>query len=86
MHKLSPMSRKKTGRAYVALARSHSEKCATHALPGKHTDNVRRGDLQIALDLYRKAEGYVPDNIKLKERWIIFVIEVFLYKLTYPSI
>ncbi|KAH9042670.1 P-loop containing nucleoside triphosphate hydrolase protein [Lactarius pseudohatsudake] len=51
-HKLSPMSRKKTGRAYVALARSHSEK----------------GDLQIALDLYRKAESYVPDNIKLKER------------------
>ncbi|KAH8996709.1 P-loop containing nucleoside triphosphate hydrolase protein [Lactarius akahatsu] len=52
VHKLSPMSRKKTGRAYVALARSHSEK----------------GDLQIALDLYRKAESYVPDNIKLKER------------------
>ncbi|KAH9067847.1 kinesin-domain-containing protein [Lactarius vividus] len=70
VHKLSPMSRKKTGRAYVALARSHSEK----------------GDLQIALDLYRKAESYVPDNIKLKERWILFVIEVFLYKLTYPPI
>ncbi|KAH9177600.1 P-loop containing nucleoside triphosphate hydrolase protein [Lactarius sanguifluus] len=52
VHKLSPMSRKKTGRAYVALARSHSEK----------------GDVQIALDLYRKAESYVPDNIKLKER------------------
>ncbi|KZV61337.1 kinesin-domain-containing protein [Peniophora sp. CONT] len=49
---LSPMSRKKTGRAYVALARAHSEK----------------GDLQIALDLYRKAETYVPDNVKLKER------------------
>lgn len=42
--------------------------------------------MQIALDLYRKAEGYVPDNIKLKERWILFVIDVFLYKLTYPSI
>ncbi|KAI0051371.1 kinesin-domain-containing protein [Auriscalpium vulgare] len=51
---LSPASRKKTGRAYVALARSHSEK----------------GDLQIALDLYRKAESYVPDNVKLKERII----------------
>ncbi|VDB91378.1 unnamed protein product [Peniophora sp. CBMAI 1063] len=49
---LSPMSRKKTGRAYVSLARAHSEK----------------GDLQIALDLYRKAESYVPDNLKLKER------------------
>ncbi|KAK7027324.1 hypothetical protein VNI00_015287 [Paramarasmius palmivorus] len=51
---LSPVSRKKTGRAYVALARAHSEK----------------GDLQVALDLYRKAETYVPDNIKLKERII----------------
>lgn len=55
-------------------------------LPKKHTDIARRGDLQIALDLYRKAESYVPDNIKLKERWILFVIEVFLYKLTYPPI
>ncbi|KAI0281792.1 P-loop containing nucleoside triphosphate hydrolase protein [Russula aff. rugulosa BPL654] len=52
VHKLSPKSRKKTGRAYVALARAHSEK----------------GDLQVALDLYRKAESYVPDNMKLKER------------------
>ncbi|KAF9260345.1 kinesin-domain-containing protein [Marasmius fiardii PR-910] len=51
---LSPVSRKKAGRAYVALARTHSEK----------------GDLQIALDLYRTAETYVPDNIKLKERII----------------
>ncbi|KAJ3558283.1 hypothetical protein NM688_g1017 [Phlebia brevispora] len=49
---LSPVSRKRTGRAYVALARSHSEK----------------GNLQLALELYRKAETYVPDNIKLKER------------------
>ncbi|KAK7462307.1 hypothetical protein VKT23_007908 [Stygiomarasmius scandens] len=49
---LSPVSKKKTGRAYVALARAHSEK----------------GDLEVALDLYRKAESYVPDNIKLKER------------------
>ncbi|KAI0067006.1 kinesin-domain-containing protein [Artomyces pyxidatus] len=53
-HGLSPASRKKTGRAYVALARTYSEK----------------GDLQVALDLYRKAETYVPDNIKLKERII----------------
>jgi len=52
----------------------------------KHADIARRGELQIALDLYRKAESYVPDNIKLKERWMLFVIEVFLYKLTYPSI
>ncbi|KAH0826644.1 P-loop containing nucleoside triphosphate hydrolase protein [Lanmaoa asiatica] len=49
---LSPTSRKKTGRAYVALARAHSEK----------------GDLQVALELYRKAETYVPDNVKLRER------------------
>ncbi|KIK86017.1 hypothetical protein PAXRUDRAFT_831932 [Paxillus rubicundulus Ve08.2h10] len=49
---LSPASKKKTGRAYVALARAHSEK----------------GDLQVALDLYRRAETYVPDNIKLRER------------------
>ncbi|TFK68341.1 kinesin-domain-containing protein [Pluteus cervinus] len=51
---LSPVSKKKTGRAYVALARAHSEK----------------GDLQVALELYRKAETYVPDNVKLKERII----------------
>ncbi|CAA7268260.1 unnamed protein product [Cyclocybe aegerita] len=51
---LSPVSKKKTGRAYVALARAHSEK----------------GDLRVALDLYRKAETYVPDNVKLKERII----------------
>ncbi|KAI9569943.1 P-loop containing nucleoside triphosphate hydrolase protein [Boletus coccyginus] len=49
---LSPTSRKKTGRAYVALARAHSEK----------------GDLKVALELYRKAETYVPDNVKLRER------------------
>lgn len=65
---LSPVSKKKTGRAYVALARAHSEK----------------GDLQVALDLYRKAETYVPDNIKLKERWILFIIHVFLYKISSP--
>ena len=41
-----------------------------------------RGDLRVALDLYRKAETYVPDNIKLKERWILFVIHVFLLKLS----
>ncbi|KAJ7017169.1 kinesin-like protein [Mycena alexandri] len=51
---LSPVSKKKTGRAYVALARAHSEK----------------GDLQVALELYRRAETYVPDNVKLKERII----------------
>ncbi|KAF8169839.1 P-loop containing nucleoside triphosphate hydrolase protein [Mycena galopus ATCC 62051] len=51
---LSPVSRKKTGRAYVALARSHSE----------------QGNLKLALDLYRRAELYVPENIKLKERII----------------
>ncbi|KAL5496032.1 hypothetical protein ACEPAH_3125 [Sanghuangporus vaninii] len=49
---LSPTSKKKTGRAYVALARAHSEK----------------GDLQVALSLYKKAETYVPDNMKLKQR------------------
>ncbi|KIL60297.1 hypothetical protein M378DRAFT_84006 [Amanita muscaria Koide BX008] len=63
---LSPKSRKKTGRAYVALARAHSEK----------------GDLQVALDLYRKAESYVPDNMKLKERWILFIVHVFLLELS----
>ncbi|KAF7763860.1 hypothetical protein Agabi119p4_8397 [Agaricus bisporus var. burnettii] len=51
---LSPISKKKTGRAYVALARAHSEK----------------GKLAEALELYRRAEAYVPDNIKLKERII----------------
>ncbi|KAH7912354.1 P-loop containing nucleoside triphosphate hydrolase protein [Hygrophoropsis aurantiaca] len=51
---LSPISRKKMGRAYVSLARTNSEK----------------GNLQAALDLYRVAETYVPDNIKLKERII----------------
>ncbi|KAI0822872.1 P-loop containing nucleoside triphosphate hydrolase protein [Trametes gibbosa] len=51
---LSPISRKKTGRAYVALARAHTQK----------------NNLQVALELYRKAEMYVPDNVKLKERII----------------
>ncbi|OCH87610.1 kinesin-domain-containing protein [Obba rivulosa] len=51
---LTPASRKKTGRAYVALARAQSEK----------------NNLQLALELYRKAETYVPDNVKLKERII----------------
>jgi kinesin family member 22 len=53
---LSPSSRKKTGRAYVALARQHSEK----------------GDLAIALEFYRKAQTYVPDNDKLRERYEVF--------------
>ena len=67
---LSPVSRKRTGRAYVALARCHSEKCGIMpfvvdvALTGRHD----RGNLQLALELYRKAETYVPDNVKLKER------------------
>ena len=38
--------------------------------------------MQVALDLYRKAESYVPDNVKLKERWILFVVHVFLVKLS----
>jgi len=84
--KLSPKSRKKTGRAYVALARAHSEKCDTFCSQCSLPNIACRGDLQVALDLYRKAESYVPDNTKLKERWIFFVIEVFLYKLTYPAI
>ena len=41
-----------------------------------------RGDLQVALDLYRKAESYVPHNVKLKERWILFVVNVFLCKIS----
>lgn len=32
------------------------------------TRSYCRGDLQVALDFYRKAEKYVPDNAKLKER------------------
>ena len=39
----------------MALARAHSEK----------------GNLQVALDLYRKAETYVPDNVKLRERYVL---------------
>lgn len=84
MHKLSPKSRKKTGRSYVALARAHSEKCGSFGSQCIVLNVACRGDLQVALDLYRKAESYVPDNMKLKERWMFFVIEVFLYKLTYP--
>jgi kinesin family protein 22 len=84
---LSPTSKKKTGRAYVALARAHSEKsvfaCSFVALFGLTLSALCRGDLQVALDLYRKAETYVPDNIKLKERWILFVIHVFLLKISY---
>ncbi|CAK5262663.1 unnamed protein product [Mycena citricolor] len=59
---MSPVSKKKTGRAYVALARMHQDK----------------GNLQVALDLYKRAETYVPDNVKLKERWILFLVHVFL--------
>ena len=29
-----------------------------------------RGNLEVALDLYRRAEAYVPDNAKLKERCV----------------
>jgi kinesin family protein 22 len=47
------------------------------------TETFYRGDLQDALELYRKAESYVPDNIKLKERWILFVIHVLLLKLAH---
>ncbi|KAJ7060902.1 kinesin-like protein [Mycena amicta] len=51
---LSPVTKKKTGRAYVALARTHQE----------------RGHLETALDLYRRAEAYVPGNTKLRDRII----------------
>lgn len=81
---MSPTSRKKTGRAYVALARAHSEKYVYPAHRGMHAKSTLtcRGDLQVALELYRKAETYVPDNIKLRERWILFVVDVFLCKLS----
>lgn len=80
---LSPASKKKTGRAYVALARAQSEKYViANIYAFKRSDCVQRGDLQVALDLYRKAESYVPDNTKLKERWILFVVHVFLCKLS----
>ena len=88
---LSPISRKKTGRAYVALARSQSQKCVSFsssrfvlilAQPSalrpspvnltrfRSTLTLRRSrnNLKVALDLYRKAESYVPDNVKLRER------------------
>ncbi|KAI0070320.1 kinesin-domain-containing protein [Panus rudis PR-1116 ss-1] len=66
INEMSPVSRKKHGRAYVALARAQTEK----------------NNLQLALELYRKAEAYVPDNIKLKERWILFVVHVFLHMIS----
>ena len=67
---LSPVSKKKTGRAYVALARAHSEKWAARTMQEILilTDEIPRGNLTVALDLYHKAELYVPDNKKLKER------------------
>ncbi|KAJ7633727.1 P-loop containing nucleoside triphosphate hydrolase protein [Mycena rosella] len=37
-----------------------------------------KGDLQVARELYQRAEVCVPDNVKLKERWILFVVHVFL--------
>ena len=50
---------------------------------GAMTDRMHcRGNLTLALELYRKAETYVPENIKLKERWILFVINDLLYKLS----
>jgi kinesin family protein 22 len=60
------------------LARAHSEKYVSASYTIYLPNDVNRGDLQVALDLYRKAESYVPDNVKLKERWILFVIHVFL--------
>lgn len=70
---LSPVSRKRTGRAYVSLARSHSEKYTHSAAYSICIVLIpkRRGNLQLALELYRKAETYVPENIKLKERWVL---------------
>ena len=38
-------------------------------------------DLDNALALYRKAQTYAPDNDKLRDRWILFVIRVFLHQL-----
>ena len=34
--------------------------------------SLHRGNLQVALDLYKKAETYVPDNMKLKERCVYY--------------
>lgn len=31
----------------------------------------RRGNLQVAVDLYKKAQSYVPDNMKLKQRLVL---------------
>nr|GAT58889.1 kinesin-like protein [Mycena chlorophos] len=51
---LSPVGKKKAGRAYVVLARTFQE----------------RGDLETALELYQRAEAYVPGNTKLRDRII----------------
>ncbi|KAF7316051.1 Kinesin-like protein [Mycena indigotica] len=49
---LSPVSRKKIGRSFVELARTHQNK----------------GELNKAVDLYRRALLYVPGNTKLEDR------------------
>ena len=71
----------------MALARAHSEKyLAVYMYRYPRLMVVLcRGDLQVALDLYRKAESYVPDNIKLKERWILFVVHVFLERTSHSK-
>ncbi|KAI5823305.1 kinesin with motor region at N-terminus [Schizophyllum commune Tattone D] len=62
---LTPMQRKTTCRAYLYMARQYES----------------MDDLDNALALYRKAQTYAPDNDKLRDRWILFVIRVFLHQL-----
>ncbi|KDQ07414.1 hypothetical protein BOTBODRAFT_609753 [Botryobasidium botryosum FD-172 SS1] len=49
---MSPVTKKKTAKAFVVLARSHQD----------------NDDLQVALELYSRAQSYAPDNDKLRSR------------------
>jgi hypothetical protein len=44
------------------LLQANSPIPCTHSLSTSFRIKTHRGDLQVALDLYRKAETYVPDN------------------------
>lgn len=59
--------------------------CLLFGVRAPLTSYTPRGDLQVALELYRKAETYVPDNVKLRERWILFVVHVFLCTLSHGT-
>lgn len=76
---LSPKARKKTTKAFLALARKHQDECVFITSIFLVCSRCRSlsDELTLALELYIRAQTYAPENEKLRARFaILFSIYV----------